>query len=119
AGLPGRRLRLRVSTLDGEGRVLARRELQYGRALVDEQGAPAAFIRARAVADDQRLYPESPRLERLEFTGDERGARARVELEFLELDPAIEAALELAPVAPQLIARSELALDGRRRGRAR
>ncbi len=57
AGLPGRRLILRARSLDADGAVLDRKEIEYGRIHKDATGAEVPFFLA-VTTEDRRLRPD-------------------------------------------------------------
>jgi hypothetical protein len=103
AGLPGRRIVVRATTLGDGGREIARQERTYARVLVDAAGAEAPFYAAVRVQDDSRLPPEQPRAEHFSFSS--RGIE-EVRIEVLEhaLSPAIAERLGIDPPEPVRLA---------------
>jgi len=96
AGLPGRQLVLRVSTLDAGGKKLASREIVYSRVLLDAKGQEAPFYRAVALGSDSRIAAGKTRIEEMSFAG-AGVSSARVELVSLAFSPLLVASLGVAP----------------------
>lgn len=72
-GFPGKRLLLRVRTLDQAGQELNRSERTYARILVDDRGSEVPFFSATRLALDNRLAPDEARTESFDLVGPAAG----------------------------------------------
>ena len=115
AGSPGRELLLRVSAHDQSGQELERKELAFGRSLVDAEGRPAPFYLASRVGSDTRLMPRETRREVFGF--DREGVRElRITLAFRPLAPELSRRLGLPDSEPLTIAESSIAFGSAKQG---
>jgi hypothetical protein len=115
AGSPGRELLIRVSAHDQSGQELERKELTFGRALVDAEGRAVPFYLASRVGSDTRLMPRETR--RKVFAFEREGVRElRMVLAFRALAPELSKGLGLPESEPSTIAEGSLAFGTAKHG---
>ena len=96
AGLPGRRVVLRVCVVGADGKELDRQEREYGRILADLAGKEAFFFDAKRELSDTRLAPNEHRQEHFRIDAPAASGRELVlELVWQELGPALSKAVAL------------------------
>jgi hypothetical protein len=94
-GLPERRVILSARTVDAAGAEIDRKEVRYGRVLVDGAGKPAPFFAAAHVASDNRIGPRTERQESLTLRAPPKGKHGKliVDVNWVPFDPELAASL--------------------------
>lgn len=113
AGLPGRRLLVRASTVRADGDVLVRHERTYGKILVDADGNEVPFYAAHEIESDTRLKADDRRREQLSFPLAEVN-EVRVEVFALALSPEIAKTLGVPAPEPERLVTARAIRAGRK-----
>ena len=109
AGLPERRLHVRVRIVDPKGTELAAQTRQLGRVLVDGMGAEVPFWRATKVGSDSRIAAGGTWSDAFVFTGLEPGT-VEVDVVYRGVSDAVAKLLAVDPVEEQAMVSARIPL---------
>jgi hypothetical protein len=100
AGMPGRRLILRLRIFDAESHLVDSKERVFARIVVDESGAEVPFYEAVRVASDHRIPADGVMDEAFDLTAPPGGQPGELRLELLRTDASREVRAALGQPPP-------------------